>query len=801
MNGKEHYELLLEPLMEFLDKLTLDKDLKYSTIYEFLCYFVFPLLPNLSYSIAKNEQKQEQKAFGLYNPVLFIKNNEVQTKGYTLLNFIDSNLFDLNPQLNLSFHLLDHLLTKLEAIYSDDNSKSNVNLRFSLFVIYKRVLLLKNYAHLLNFNYGYSELEHIRIKETKEKNDNREIERETPIENVTKIQTEFNFHKNFILKKLEDLISTHEVVRKISIISLEMFRNKIDSESNEISNFFSFLVKFYKTKVQEIFNEFEFDLNDYFKQEEMSLLVKYLPSILSEPIGIKNLSNISEGFINNVYITAGNKKDLIIYAPRNSLFYFTSTITYYDGLINIYRYDPFQENDKFVLVGKDAKEQKIESDFTPFEITIFSYKPEIYKINLDNTFSWVNGKEIKYKCHILSLSNDTKPLEQHKFSLRYKLDFFKEQVLNKITEYVFFKYETFLGKNTELYAKKVLNFNYLNSYSSNWLLNFIGKKEQSSKLFNIFDNYYTVNKEFPLSLSEISEENKSVFIEKIKAAYTRVSSNNQSLSRGKKSIRLDKLASVDTIIRSYIKNVFVRVNMSQEELEDSTYKSEMCKFEDANDQFIFFNYYYLRQNKSNTLGDYFEAETVNNSNIIFMKFPLVDSCLIYYIHQLILENSKLPERVIYFHFDKTLTSYNYSVWNEGEIISNDFNFGCEEEKDDNFEDIIKRIIDIVNFREVVVDKKSKNKKKDSDEEDDDDEESGDEKSSKLKNWRIVCSLTGTETFIDETKTKLKSIITDLNSKYIEQKKAKTDTKKIKIMFKSVQFVCEMTNFMHCLELC
>jgi len=106
--------------------------------------------------------------------------------------------------------------------------------------------------------------------------------------------------------------------------------------------------------------------------------------------------------MNTASITAGNKHDLIIYVPPKSILYFTCTISYYDALINIYRYDPFEEvQDKFVLLSKETKELKLESDFTPFEFTVFSYKPEIYKINLDNTFSWMNSKEVKYKYTLL----------------------------------------------------------------------------------------------------------------------------------------------------------------------------------------------------------------------------------------------------------------------------------------------------------------------------------------------------------------------------------------------------------------
>ena len=95
-----------------------------------------------------------------------------------------------------------------------------------------------------------------------------------------------------------------------------------------------------------------------------------------------------------------------------------------------------------------------------------------------------------------------------------------------------------------------------------------------------------------------------------------------------------------------------------------------------------------------------------------MKFPLVDSCLIYYLYSCTLENSKLPEKAIYFHFDKSLDKFNYSVYSDGEILGDDICFGEEKEtiESETFSGIIKRTIDAVNIRKLNVDP-SKAKKK------------------------------------------------------------------------------------------
>jgi len=198
-SSKEHYEIMLDPLLEFIENLNLNVEEKLEIIYEFLCYFIFPLLPNFNYTLNKNEVKQEQKPFGLYNPVLMIKNNEVATKTYTLLNFIDGNHFDLIPQFNLSFYSLDLLLGKLSNIFLEENSSQNVNLRFALFVIFKRILLLKEHLHLLKFSYGHSEIEHListisdcEDKKAGEENEKEKNEKEKEKEKETSINTTEN---------------------------------------------------------------------------------------------------------------------------------------------------------------------------------------------------------------------------------------------------------------------------------------------------------------------------------------------------------------------------------------------------------------------------------------------------------------------------------------------------------------------------------------------------------------------------------------------------------------------------------
>lgn len=472
---------------------------------------------------------------------------------------------------------------------------------------------------------------------------------------------------------------------------------------------------------------------------------------------------------------------MLIYVPSNSFFHISCTITYYDGLIHLYKYNQYSEtSDRFYNL---SKEQKIESDFTPFEINLYTYKPEVYKIVFENYFvSWINGKDYKFKSITLQLSHNMSLVDNHRFDLKYKLDNFKDNILNKITEFVFNKFENFLGKELEKYSKKAMAFNLLNFYEYYLIEGLLDSKKSKDK-----ENLK----------KQIIDEKDSLDEEAIRSKKFKIDNFINSSTKGKRGFKIDKLASIDVIVRNYIKNIFIRVNTNATEINDTEFINEIKKFEDNNDQYIFLNYFYLKQNKDYSLGNLFEAATKNNSNIIFMKFPLAESGLIYYLYSLYVESEKIPERIIYFHFDKSVDKYSYSFYSNGDIISDNAIF---DEKEVSYKTIIKRVIDTVNFKESSIKKIQEEKKKvDSSEEESSDSEEEEEKVVRLKSWKIVCTMTGSENFEKEAKDHIKLSIKEINKDYVSEGKT-TKLKRVKAVFKNIDFVEEMTSFMHCFEL-
>lgn len=799
MTSKEHYDIIIEPIMTFvMDTLLLipSEELKYKTVYEFLCYFVFPLLPNYSYLLLKNDNPKPENKFGLYNPVITIKNGESSTKNQTMFNFLDKTSFCLHTHYNLGFDKLESLLESLNKIFEDENTKTSVNLRFAMFVIFKRILLLKENVRKLKFQFTLSDMREYFVMTNFEKGKTEAFSNVQLIIEHAEMTGETlppDYYMIFSLLKLEEIIKKYKVVENTSQISLEMFNNKVDSESLEITNFFSYLAKSYTSIVNEVFVQNNFNLSNFYDTEKKVCLVRNLDSLISERLVVSKLSDISESFINSFFVSAGTNKDLYLYLPRNSMFHISTTVTYYDSLIHIYRYTVSRDlslngnshTEKFINL---QKEQKIESDFTPFEISVFSYKPEIYKVVFDNSFSWMNGKDFKFKSCILTISQHLSKLDLHRLNLRYKIDYFRDNILNKITEFVFFKYESFLGKNIEKYHKKTLNFNHLLSFSQFFVQSIINSsdpsktKESLSKGLTALENIKSEEEDLEEQLAIASKARKA-------NCYI------NSYTKGRKALKIDKIASIDYILKGYIKNVFVRVNFNDVELEEENFIKEIKKFEDDNEQFIFFTYYYLKQNKDYSLGDIFEKEMMSNSNMIFMRFPLVESLLIYYLYDLQVNNEKTPENVIYFHFDKSMEKYNYAFYTNGDLASDDQCFGEEVKV---FENVIRKIIDTMNFG-LTNKKNLKEKPKQNSDDESDDSGSEDEKEMRLKSWRIVTSITGPADFISSAKTEVKDKVKEINSYYFDLGKTKKP-KKIKTIFKPIEFVESMTNLMHCFEL-
>ena len=830
-----------------------------------------------------------------------------------MLNFVDRHYYNLSPNFNLNFIQIEELLSFANNLFDNQYTKNNVNLKFAMFVIYKRIFLYKVYFCNLKFDFNYSDIlkintvNSIGLESFKNLNEYLCSISITNNKNfvpmyLTSINIKYNKSKNidsnnssslsydklFILMNIEHIISKFKLIEKICLISIDMFHNKIDSESMEITNFFSYLISlsfFYnnytlKQNILKIFKDKDFDIESYIKDEQSYSIFKNRESLVAEQLNVNSLSNITEGFVSSFYITAGVKKEYTFYIPQNSLFHLSSTIDYYDGLINIYKYIPLKDNRSNKLNPEDTfywilKEQKIESDFTPFEINIFTYKPEIYKVVFDNSFSWMNGKEYKFKSCILQYNNYIDSSFKHKLDLKFKIDSFKENFLHKITEYVFFKFETFIGKEgIEKFGKKEFVFNYLNNKIIHDINNILieslndNNKNQHSinKSISAFEEIdalvkdksksllnKVVNKEDKIDSNVEMNENKN----KIESLNNDDINNNDQIDllinrkmfssklvnssiKGKKMFKVAKLASLDVILKNYIKNIFVRVNLTDKELEDNDFIKELQRFEDESDSYIILNYYYLRQNKSLSLGDEFEKETLINSNIIFFKYPLVESLLIYYLFENYIEDEiKLDKslRIIYFHFDNIIDKFNYAFYNEGDVIGDDKVFGdigvysdSDNELLNNFvvqfDEIIVKIIDSIDFNTGIikmkqernkllssVKSKNKNKIKESDNSDNDDSEdeslSDDEneeeeeetqnKSRLLNNWRIVCSFSGEKEFISKSKTLIKEKIKVINNKYYEEKKT-TKLKKIKTVFKNLEFIENMTNFMHCFEL-
>lgn len=867
----DHYDIGFEPILNYINKsikflsvlLKNEKNEETSTetsssllkiedfTYKLFCYFIFSFIPNTYYTISKPDSTKQEDKFGLYNPVLFYSNFENSTKSG--LAFIENLNFRLKTQVKPSFLQIELLVKGVQPLFEKTLQKEfayeklSVNFKFGLFVYMKRVFLLVSDINTRDYLFNYNDLFLDDNSSSSSSIINPNLHEEESLFSCfysSSSSNQLNIHLQWLIfKKILSIFRKNNFFSNLILIISDFLLNKLDSDEKEIMNFFLFLLSFFETTIKSEIEKRQFDLTEFLSKERKGVYVRNPVNLLYESIQLNRITDINDGFINSFFVSAAQNRDFIIYLPENSILQMTSTILHYDGLIHIYKYIPYtythssnvsnqtqtptqtgtkskldtvfnlKDEDKFIVIQKD---QKIESDFTPFELNLFSYKRnEIYKITFENYFSWLNGKEYKLKLMSFQLETCLSKKENHNFHLKYKIENLKGHVFNKITEFVFGKYENFLGKDIDKYFKKSICVNLIPSYESIVIENILKisnsnktdeKQKKTKKENEISSNESSLSKERLDYLKQIKQKNS--------ISYT-------SNKRGNRIYKLDKIMSTDVILKSYIKNVFIRMNTKETELVEEDFITELRKFEDSTQQFLILSYFFLKQNKDFSLGDYFEKETFSNSNIVFLKFSLSESALLYLLFTLVTDNEKIPEYIIYIHFDKTIDNYAYSIYSNGDIINYDLTFDDENSKIGFFE-VMKKIINAINFNDdKKLKKNSKSTKKlkgnayevdvdesldeklgkenESESNSDSDSNSDDEKMKKLNKWKIYCSYTGDSSQWSDMRKVLKSKVKELNEVYINLGKS-SNSKRIKINFMDMEFIENMTSIMHCFEM-
>ena len=357
----------------------------------------------------------------LYNFIYKLKLNHLENEVNSNLDFIDIN------KLNEQFYILDSMEENIEIpdnLYvTKFQGKEYHNIKISNQVLYEldsvKKILLK---HTSIFSLAISLLNCLIL-----------------FQESFKAQ----FACFLILKRLYFIFPKY--LNEISDLIVTNLINLISFNDNIIENYKDIFQPFLiyliqkgeestKNKLIERLNKKKNELKkDYLNIDENNYNIDIEKNnVESDTIYLSNF-NLNIGCPLNIEIAAGDEEEKIIEVKYpNSLLYIGFNLNYYDINFHLIKYCP---NLNFALMSKDVSEKKEEYEDQKFfyeifklekskgaKIVLFIKNPGIYKIIFDNKYSWINTKELKYRCTILKEFNNNLELSGSNSNDEIKLD-------------------------------------------------------------------------------------------------------------------------------------------------------------------------------------------------------------------------------------------------------------------------------------------------------------------------------------------------------------------------------------------
>ena len=189
----------------------------------------------------------------------------------------------------------------------------------------------------------------------------------------------FKKYENELLPILvEVLINLCKFQDKEKINSVVQFINSIINSKNENDAKFKDLLT---QKIEENKNNENFHYNK-------DNIAKNLEDMQNNSIYVEE-TNLNIGFFTDVQIESGESLDLYVELSK--------PFGYIDFSLIVKRYDINLTIINLTEGKMIYQEKKLKSDKTPFKLNLFFTKPGIFKIKLDNTYSWLRDKHLSYK--------------------------------------------------------------------------------------------------------------------------------------------------------------------------------------------------------------------------------------------------------------------------------------------------------------------------------------------------------------------------------------------------------------------
>jgi len=550
-------------------------------------------LENLKYLI----NELQQKFFSENYTKFIISHNKILNENINfeinLINDILSETFCLNEQFEIINSIFDYNYLENEKIKDVDSIIQYGKLLIK-FIYSEKIKLIINDENMNEDNNSFLLLDAVNNFSNKIQSKSNE-----------NIQTNFLNNKKFSLyqyNKSKNIINIiHSFIQYIHQNN-NIFQNNYNKELIYITNYLSNIL-------------ININNSEYYKEINLNNFTL--------EIGIKNKINIPSGESKYININT-NDNNSIIYIEFDIKDNINNNI---DITFNLYKYQKIEktidEKDKKISYYNFQLLYNLTNINKQTKIILFSQEPSLYKIEFDNHYSWMKGKEILYRVLILKcLENEIIiPENNIKFDSNIYCYFEgKNQTfyLNEIDNDI--KEKKMQKENNEIVISVLI---YLN------IIRIINTKEEKLKFLefkdenkdNILTNFFFEKKIFNY-IQSLNLKNNEKIILNIFSLNHNLSSNNEKIEE------MINALSTETINNTKNKKV---INSIEKIGIFPNFKRKL-------------------------------------PNLIYNIFNLSDLFLIYFLYKSIEKKIYIQNSLIFINFDKYTS--NVSLFNEGGIYNN-----------------------------------------------------------------------------------------------------------------------------------
>ena len=550
-------------------------------------------LENLKYLINELQQKffseNYQKFIISHNKIL----NENINFEINLINDILSETFCLNEQFEIINNIFDYNYLENEKIKDVDSIIQYGKLLIK-FIYSEKIKLIINDENMNEDNNSFLLLDAVNNFSNKIQSKSNE-----------NIQTNFLNNKKFSLyqyNKSKNIINIiHSFIQYIHQNN-NIFQNNYNKELIYITNYLSNIL-------------ININNSEYYKEINLNNFTL--------EIGIKNKINIPSGESKYININTNNNNS-IIYIEFDIKDNINNNI---DITFNLYKYQKIEktidEKDKKISYYNFQLLYNLTNINKQTKIILFSQEPSLYKIEFDNHYSWMKGKEILYRVLILKCLENEIIIPENNIKFDSNIycyfegknqTFYFNEIDNDIKE------KKMQKENNEIVISVLIYLNIIRIINTKEeKLNFLEFKDENKD--NILTNFFFEKKIFNY-IQSLNLKNNEKIILNIFSLNHNLSSNNEKIEE------MINALSTETINNTKNKKV---INSIEKIGIFPNFKRKL-------------------------------------PNLIYNIFNLSDLFLIYFLYKSIEKKIYIQNSLLLINFDKYTS--NVSLFNEGGIYNN-----------------------------------------------------------------------------------------------------------------------------------